>query len=250
MDTAVSRVKKCVSDIRSWMITNQLMVNDNKTEITSPHFSFYSWLTTFITSCWRRWCRTINFCLRSGCRHRRTCNYESACEHSLLQRFIYSIQHWQIQNLGYLDQASTENLVHAFWDSTHAKLDVFWIILFWLIVVAHSFMSSAGGFPLAHALLCLFFQSRCVFPFSLLSTPWWHHWLSDLICFINFCWYFNLPCIVNWSCRFYTVSCLRLNLCNLRGYCTYYPKLACFCALSQNYQHTFFKKKNDTCILM
>ena len=33
MDTAVSRIEKCVSDIRSWMITNQLMLNDSKTEI-------------------------------------------------------------------------------------------------------------------------------------------------------------------------------------------------------------------------
>ena len=33
MDTAVSRIEKCVSDIRSWMITNHLMLNDSKTEL-------------------------------------------------------------------------------------------------------------------------------------------------------------------------------------------------------------------------
>ena len=37
MDTAVSRIEKCVSDIRSLMITNQLMLNDSKTEIL--HFT-------------------------------------------------------------------------------------------------------------------------------------------------------------------------------------------------------------------
>ena len=33
MSVAISRIEKCIADIRSWMVTNKLKLNDNKTEI-------------------------------------------------------------------------------------------------------------------------------------------------------------------------------------------------------------------------
>lgn len=33
MDAAVSRIEKCIADVRSWMATNKLKLNDTKTEI-------------------------------------------------------------------------------------------------------------------------------------------------------------------------------------------------------------------------
>ena len=33
MSVAISCIEKCIADIRSWMVTNKLKLNDNKTEI-------------------------------------------------------------------------------------------------------------------------------------------------------------------------------------------------------------------------
>ncbi|XP_072043036.1 uncharacterized protein [Amphiura filiformis] len=42
--TSIADIERCISAIKSWMITNKLMLNDNKTEILPdlpPHFSIH-----------------------------------------------------------------------------------------------------------------------------------------------------------------------------------------------------------------
>ena len=112
MNTAVSRIEKCVSDIRSWMITNQLRLNASNTEILhlTSRFTPASQLSS----------------LRVG--GTEVASSTSARdlgvvidEHATMSQHVSSVcrsASFALYNIGklrpYLDQASTEMLVHAF----------------------------------------------------------------------------------------------------------------------------------------
>ena len=112
MDTAVSRIEKCVSDIRSWMITNQLMLNDSKTEIL--HLT-----SRFIPA------PQLSSLRVGGAEVAPSTSARDLGvvidEHVIMSQHVSSVcrsASFALYNIGklrtYLDQASTEMLVHAF----------------------------------------------------------------------------------------------------------------------------------------
>ena len=101
MDISVSRVEKCVADVRTWMIRNYLMLNDSKTELLH------------LTS--RFSCTSEAPALRVG----DASVAPSASARNLGAVIdICRIASFALYNIGklrpYLDKASTETLIHAF----------------------------------------------------------------------------------------------------------------------------------------
>ena len=112
MDISVSRVEKCVADVRSWMIRNHLMLNDSKTELLhltsrfsstpeAPALRVGDAVVTPSTSA-RNLGAVIN-------------------ENVTMNQHVNSIcrsASFALYNIGklrpYLDKASTETLIHAF----------------------------------------------------------------------------------------------------------------------------------------
>ena len=105
----ISRLEACIGDVRSWGIHNKLMLSDNKTEIIHIKSKFrnaspYRPLSLAVLKfCHLLWPRTSVWSLTALCRWKNT----SVCK--CASYGVYKIGKLR----KYLDQNSTERLVHA-----------------------------------------------------------------------------------------------------------------------------------------
>ncbi|XP_072039557.1 uncharacterized protein [Amphiura filiformis] len=110
--TSIARIERCISDIKSWMITNKLMLNDNKTEILHLTSRFIHDIDS-VTVC----VGDANVPASSTARNLGVI----IDDHMTLSQHVSSIcrsASFALYNIGklrkYLDQASVETLVHSF----------------------------------------------------------------------------------------------------------------------------------------
>ena len=111
-NSSVDRIERCISDIKSWMITNKLMLNDSKTEVLHLTSRFIK--------------ESINVTVKVGDANVSPSSTARNLGVSIDEKMTLS-QHvsnvcksasFALYNIGkfrrYLDRASTEKLVHSF----------------------------------------------------------------------------------------------------------------------------------------
>ena len=114
-DSSVFRIEHCLRDIKSWMITNKLMLNDSKTEV----LHLKSWFAKETDNI-DKVTVSIGDANVSSCSNARNLGVVFD-EHFTLTQHVSNIcksASFACYNIGklrkYLDQASTEKLVHSF----------------------------------------------------------------------------------------------------------------------------------------